>query len=195
MTHDDARSERNAADHADDLASLPPTGNGLREVMNAVPVLARVTWFTLGALVATTVTLLAVLRPWAHAPESERAPPYEGFPFADNAGVCQEYVALAALRTSHADAQSIVRRLATALPAIVRPDNLRVVRAFAPGDYWTIAVDAQPGAGDIARAGEVATAMNAIPGTGVRFEPVFYSSRHLYDTAHVLCMPRAAPAP
>jgi hypothetical protein len=167
----------------------PPAGNGLREVLGSLPALARVGWFSLGALVATAVTLLATLHPWSRARE-ERALPYEGFPFADNAGVCQEYVALATLQTSHEDARAFVRRLVPALPAGLRADNLRIVRAFVPGDYWTIAVDAQPGTGDQARAAAVAAEMNAIPGTGVRFEPVFYSSRRLYDTARVLCMPR-----
>lgn len=163
-----------------------------REVLSALPVLARVAWFALGALVATTLTVLAFLRPWSRARDAERAPPYEGFPFADNAGVCQEYVAMADVRTSIAGAQAIVRRLATQLPPTLRPDNFRVVRAFAEGDYWTVAVDAQPGAGDMQRAGAVAAELNAIPGTGVHFEPVFYSSRRLYETAHVLCMPRAS---
>jgi hypothetical protein len=30
-----------------------------------------------------------------------------------------------------------------------------------------------------------------LPGEGLHFEPVFYSSRRLYETARVLCMPRA----
>ena len=95
------------------------------------------------------------------------------------------------LRTSHGDAQNTLRHLIPSLPANVRPENLRVVRAFAAGDFWSVAVDTQPGAGNEAHARAVADAMNAIPGTGVRFESVFYSSRRLYETAHVLCMPRA----
>ena len=96
-----------------------PNGpNGLREVLWSLPALARVGWFALGALVATSATLVVVMRPWARGVrEPERRLPYEGFPFADNAGVCQEYVALATLRTSHADAQAIAGRLATSVPA------------------------------------------------------------------------------
>jgi hypothetical protein len=167
---------------------------GERELLGAVPPLARVGWFALGALVASTVALLLVTRPWARAAGSESAPPYEIFPFADNAGVCQEYVALATLRTSHEDARATVQRLLPALPTGVRPDNLRIVRAFAPGDFWTIAVDTQPGAGELAQAAAVAEELNALAGTGLRFEATFYSSRRLYDTARVLCMPRQAPA-
>src|SRR5687767_8620180 len=96
-------------------ASEPPAADA-RELLGALPTLARVGWFGLGALAATTVTLVVMLRPWARPREHERAPPYEGFPFADNAGVCQEHVALATLRTSHEDAQASARRLARVLP-------------------------------------------------------------------------------
>lgn len=177
---------------SDDSPITPavPSASGVREVLTAVPVLARIAWFALGVVLGTIVTLLALLRPWNRAKQNDTALPYESFPFADNAGVCQEYVALARLRTSHEDARAIVQRLIPALPPSIRPENLRVVRAFARGDYWTIAVDAQTGAGDIARARQVASEMNAIAGTGLHFEPVFYSSRQLYETAQVLCMPR-----
>src|SRR4051812_32613488 len=75
--------------------------NPAREVLGALPVLSRVVWFTLGALVATAVTLIAVTRPWTRARQSESALPYEIFPFTDNAGVCQEYVALANAQSTH----------------------------------------------------------------------------------------------
>ncbi|MEI8256439.1 MAG: hypothetical protein WCJ30_12265 [Deltaproteobacteria bacterium] len=164
---------------------------GAKEISGAVPALERLGRFSLGPAAATATTLLALLRPWRHERTAERALPYETFPFADNAGVCQEWVAMSSLQTSHEDAVATVRRITPSLPADVHADNLRIVRAFAPGDYWSVAVDAQPGAGDEARARAVAALMNALPGEGLRFEPVYYSSRRLYDTAHVLCMPRA----
>lgn len=172
----------------------PPTASGLREMLTSVQLLGRIAWFALGALCATAVTLGALRGPWGRRGGEDSAVPYEGFPFADNAGVCQEYVALATLRTSHADAQAITQRLVPALPPALHAENLRVVRAFAPGDFWTVAVDAQSGTGDQARATEVAGLMNSVAGTGLRFEPVFYASRRLYDTAHVLCMPRQSGA-
>ena len=161
-----------------------------REVFSAIPAVARAGWFAAGALVATAVALAVTLRPWTHSHQNDTSIPYEVFPFADNAGVCQEWVALAGLETSHDDAMAIVRRLIPVLPLDVRANNLRIVRAFAAGDTWTIAVDAQAGTGDPTRAGQIAELMNALPGTGLHFTPVFYSSRHLYDTAGVLCMPR-----
>ncbi len=181
-------------DRSDTLEPADGTDGGAREIFGAVPVLARLGWFSFGAAVATAITLLALLRPWRHERTAERALPYETFPFADNAGVCQEWVAMSSLQTSHDDAVATVRRITPSLPPDVHADNLRIVRAFAPGDYWAVAVDAQPGAGDEARARAVATLMNALPGEGLRFEPVYYSSRRLYDTAHVLCMPRANAA-
>jgi hypothetical protein len=167
----------------------------VRDVFGAVSTLGRIGWFALGALVATTITLIAMTRPWAHRRDNSPALPYEVFPFADNAGVCQEWVALASVQTSHDDAVAIVRRLAPQLPSTLRADNLRVVRAFAAGDWWTIAVDAQPGAGDAEGARTVANTMNGLPGTGMRFDATFYSSRRLYETARVLCMPRATVSP
>jgi hypothetical protein len=169
-----------------------PPADGVGEVLRAVPLLGRVGWFALGALVGGAVTLLAVLRPIGRSTSAERAPPYEGFPFADNAGVCQEHVALATLQTTQADAQAIAQRLAGSLPPDLRPSNLRVVRAFVPGELWTVAVDAEPGMGTPERAAQVAASLNTVAGTGLHFEPVFYSARRLYDTARVLCMPRAA---
>src|SRR4051812_17776924 len=90
----------------DETAALG--ANGVRDVLSAVAPLARAGWFALGCLVATTVTLAVVLRPWSRARHQDEASlPYETFPFADNAGVCQEYVALATVRTSHVDATAI----------------------------------------------------------------------------------------
>ncbi len=173
-------------------ASQPPANGELGEILGALPMLARLAWFAAGAVVAAAVTFLSFTHPWSRPRTDDRALPYEGFPFADNAGVCQEWVALgSSLRTSHADARAIVQRFISALPAGVRAENFRVVRAFAPGDFWTIAVDTQTGGGDEAHARDIAVALSALPGTGVRFEPTFYSSRRLYETAHVLCMPRA----
>ena len=169
-------------------SEAPPVAT--REVLFALPLFSRIAWFALGALIAMVLTLLAVLGPGSRSRDSEHARPYETFPFADNSGVCQEWIALAQLQTSHADASNVARRIAPLLAAPLRAENLRVVRAFVSGDYWTLAVDAQAGTGDEAGARRIADAVNALPGTGLRFSPVFYSSRRLYDTTRVLCMPR-----
>ena len=174
-------------------AGTPPV-NAAREVLGALPILSRVVWFALGALLATLVTLLAVAKPWARTRQNDVALPYEIFPFTDNAGVCQEYVAIASVQSSHEEAIATVRRVTPLLPAGVRADNLRIVRAFASGDRWTIAVDAQSGSGDLQRATAVAAEMNAVAAMGMRFEPMFYSARRLYDTAGLLCMPRQGVA-
>lgn len=183
--------------HEDPPSEGTSPGLLARNNSSALRVIARALWFALGALVATSVALVVLLRPFArHDAGQGAALPYETFPFANNAGVCQEFVALATeLRTSHTDAADTARRLAGSLPANVRAENVRVVRAFAQGDYWTLAVDTQPGTGDLETAARLATTMNAIPGTGIRFAGVFYSPRRLYDTAGVLCLPRDhAPA-
>lgn len=185
----------NRDERSDVLEPTDGDSGGAKEIFGALPMLARLGWFAFGAAVATTFTLLALLRPWHHEHASERALPYETFPFADNAGVCQEWVAMSSLQTSHADAVAIVRRITSLLPSTVHADNLRIVRAFAPGDYWSVAVDAQAGVGDESTARAVTLTMNGLPGEGLRFQPVFYGSRRLYDTAHVLCMPRANAVP
>lgn len=180
---------------ADGTAAASSSSRAVGDVLGGVSVLARLAWFAFGAAVATTLTTLVLLKPWHKPRNNENALPFETFPFADNAGVCQEWVALANIQTSHADAVATVQRITPSLPPTVRGGNLRVVRAFASGDYWTVAVDTQSGAGDEAHARDLAAQLNGIPGAGLRFTPVFYSSRQLYDTAHVLCMPRQTPTP
>ena len=185
--------ERNdVLDPSDGSGAVSSSSSAVRDLVSGVPVLARIAWFAFGAAVATTVVLLMLLKPWHRPRGGENALPYETFPFADNAGVCQEWVALANVQTSHSDAVAIVRRITPSLPTDVHGDNLRVVRAFATGDYWTLAVDTQSGAGDEAHARTIATLLNGLPGAGLHFDPVFYSSRRLYDTARVLCMPRTS---
>jgi hypothetical protein len=180
---------------SDGAAAASSSSRAVGDVLGGVSVLSRLAWFAFGAAVATTITALVLLKPWHRPRTNESALPFETFPFADNAGVCQEWVAVANVQTSHADAVATVRRIAASLPGGIHAENLRVVRALAAGDYWTVAVDTQSGSGDEARARAVADEMNGIPGTGLRFAAVFYSSRQLYDTAHVLCMPRQTPAP
>lgn len=194
MTRRDDRND--LLEPADGSGATTSSSSAVRDLVGAVPILARIGWFAFGAAIATTVTLLVLLRPWRHPHANESVLPYETFPFADNAGVCQEWVALASLQTSHEDAVATVRRITPSLPTTLHADNLRIVRAFSAGDYWTVAVDSQPGAGDEAHAREVANQMNiALPGAGIRFEATYYSSRRLYDTARVLCMPRANVSP
>ena len=94
-----------------------------REVFAAIPALARAAWFAAGAVTAAAVALGFTLRPWNHSRAGDNATPYEVFPFADNAGVCQEWVALAGLQTSHDDALAIVRRVIPALPSEVRAEE------------------------------------------------------------------------
>lgn len=146
--------------------------------------------FVLGTIIGVVVTLGATRTFSARQRVTPLRAGYEGLPLADNSGVCQEYVALATLRTTYTDALATARRLSTELPPPFRAEHLRVVRALAVGEVWTIAVDAQAGAGGIEMATQHATALNAIAGTGLRWTALFYGARELYDSAGVLCMPR-----
>ena len=146
--------------------------------------------FVLGAIVGVVVTLAATRTFSARQRVTPLRAGYEGLPLADNSGVCQEYVALATLRTTYTDALATARRLSSSLPPPWRAEHLRVVRALAAGEVWTIAVDAQAGAGGIEIATQHAAALNAMAGTGLRWTALFYGARELYDSAGVLCMPR-----
>jgi hypothetical protein len=160
-----------------------------REINAAASVLARSAWFALGVIIGIAATLVAT-RARAPRPEASARATYEALPLADNSGVCQEFVALSSLRTTYADALATARRIATALPSPLRVEHLRVVRAIAPGEHWTLALDDQPGAGTLARAQQDADLANTMAGTGLRWQGIFYGARELFDAAGVLCMPR-----
>lgn len=176
----------------------PPVSARAPEVLGSVSAVGRVAWLAIGLALGSGLTWLLTARPWVRngdggANAGASSAPYEGLPFADNAGVCQEYVALGGVRVPHAEARALAARLGPALPPSLRADNVRVVRAFAAGESWTVAVDAQPGAGDMEGARRVSNELNAtaaVTALPLRFEPVFYSTRRLYESAHVLCLPR-----
>jgi hypothetical protein len=166
-------------------AAPPP-----REIIAAAGVLARGVWFAVGVLVGIAATLVATRVGRSPRPEPSARGTYEALPLADNSGVCQEFVALSSLRTTYADALATARRIGPALPPPLQVEHLRVVRAIAPGEQWTLALDDQPGAGSLARAQQDADLANAMTGTGLRWRGVFYGARELFDAAGVLCMPR-----
>lgn len=164
-----------------------------KEMLAAVGWLARGVWFVLGVTVGVGGTLAVSRYNRVAGPSpSMHTNSFEALPIADNSGVCQEYVAIASLRTTYADAMSTAQRIAPLLPDPLRPEHLRVVRAIAPGEQWTLALDTQPGAGTFEQAARVAAIGNAMPGTGLRWTPIFYGARELFDAAGVLCMPRQA---
>jgi|LNFM01.1.fsa_nt_gb hypothetical protein len=168
-------------------------GTGSREVQAVATWLTRASWFALGVTVgiAGTVVVNRVTSARGVRDARPRAG-YESLPLADNSGVCQEFVAIASLRTTYADATATARRLSATLPAPLRPEHLRVVRAIAPGEHWTLAIDNQPGAGQLEEAQRVATIANQMAGTGLRWSALFYGARELYDAAGVLCFARQA---
>ncbi|MFO0558261.1 MAG: hypothetical protein U0269_09590 [Polyangiales bacterium] len=171
-------------------SNVPPPP---REMLAAAGWLARGVWFVLGVTVGVGGTLvISRLNRAPTPPASARSNSFEALPLADNSGVCQEFVAIASLRTTYSDAMSTAQRIAPSLPSPLRPEHLRVVRAIAPGEHWTLALDNQPGAGTLEQAGVVAGLGNAMPGTGIRWSPIFYGARELFDAAGVLCMPRQA---
>lgn len=175
----------------------PPSDSNVspapREVLAAAGVLARALWFALGVTcgVAGTVAVYRASRPREPAQPAQSAR-FEALPLADNSGVCQEFVAIGSLRTTYADASATARRLAATLPAPLRAEHLRVVRAIAAGEHWTLALDNQPGAGTLEQARVVADLGNTMAGTGIRWTPIFYGARELFDSAGVLCLPRQA---
>ncbi len=164
-----------------------------KEVLAAAGWLARAVWFALGVTVGIggTTAVHRIHRP-AQQPTTLHGNGFEALPLADNSGVCQEFVAIASLRTTYADATATARRIATTLPAPLRAEHLRVVRAIAPGEHWTLALDNQPGAGTLEQAQVVASLGNSMAGAGVRWTAIFYGARELFDSAGVLCMPRQA---
>ncbi|MBL8683329.1 MAG: hypothetical protein JNK05_29445 [Myxococcales bacterium] len=168
-----------------------PTAPAPKEVQAMASWLARATWFALGVTVgiAGTVAVNRATRTNAAIDPRPRAG-YESLPLADNSGVCQEFVAIASLRTTYADASATARRLSATLPPPLRPEHLRVVRAIAPGEHWTLALDNQAGAGQLEEAQRVAAIANQMAGTGVRWTALFYGARELYDAAGVLCFAR-----
>ncbi len=161
-----------------------------REVLAAAGWLARGTWFSLGVTVGIVATLVATRASRAPRADTVDRGTYEALPLADNSGVCQEFVAVASLRTTYTDALATARRIGPALPSPLRLEHLRVVRAIAPGEHWTLALDDQAGVGTLERAQQDATLANGMAGTGLRWQGVFYGARELYDAARVLCMPR-----
>lgn len=183
-------------------ASLPPPSAAetstseeqSNEVLVALPALGRALWFLLGAVTGAALAVLAVLQPWRHPHEAPL--PYEFFPFATNDGVCQEWVALAEQSGPRSQAEALRRTVAARLqPASgLRPENLRVVHAFEPGERFVLAVDAQRGVGDERRAQEVASQVVQLLPEGPRFRGRLYDVRELYDSAQVLCMPRQGVA-
>lgn len=172
---------------------VTPSPPAPKEVQAMATWLARATWFALGAIVGigATVAVTRATRSNATTDVRPRAG-YESLPLADNSGVCQEFVAIASLRTTYADATATARRLSATLPAPLRAEHLRVVRAIAPGEHWTLALDNQAGAGQLDEAQRVADLANQMAGTGVRWTALFYGARELYDAAGVLCFARQA---
>lgn len=171
-------------------SNVPPPP---KEMLAAAGWLARGVWFVLGVTVGVAGTLVITrLNRAPTPPASLRGNSFEALPLADNSGVCQEFVAIASLRTTYSDAMSTAQRIAPSLPPPLRAEHLRVVRAIAPGEHWTLALDNQPGAGTLEQAAVVASLGNSMPGTGVRWTPIFYGARELFDSAGVLCMPRQA---
>jgi hypothetical protein len=161
-----------------------------REVLAAAGWLARTTWFSLGVTVGVVAALVATRLTRAPRVETAQRAGYEALPLTDNSGVCQEFVAVASLRTTYADATATARRIAPTLPAPLRSEHLRVVRAIAPGEQWTLAIDNQPGAGTLEEAERVAQLANGMAGTGLRWSARFYGARELYEAAGVLCFAR-----
>ncbi len=171
-------------------SNVPPPP---REVLAAAGWLARATWFALGVTVGVGGSVLVQRNSQRQtAQQSARPNGFETLPLADNSGVCQEFVAIGSLRTTYADAMATARRIGATLPAPLRPEHVRVVRAIAPGEHWTVALDNQAGAGTLEAAATVAALGNAMAGTGIRWTPIFYGARELFDAAGVLCMPRQA---
>jgi hypothetical protein len=146
--------------------------------------------FVVGTLVGVLMTLAVSRVLTARQRPSVVRAGYEGLPLADNSGVCQEYVALAALQTTYTDAVATARRLSTLVQPPLRAEHFRVVRALVPGEHWTIALDGQAGAGSLEVAQQHAVVLNSMAGTGLRWTARFYGARELYDSAGVLCMPR-----
>ncbi|MDP3276619.1 MAG: hypothetical protein Q8Q09_15585 [Deltaproteobacteria bacterium] len=172
-----------------DESTQPESSVMPQEVLGVATLLSRALWFALGVCLGVGATMLA-MRTRREPVSTPVSRGYEALPITDNSGVCQEYVALASLRTSYADAAATARRIAPSLVAPLRAEHVRVVRAPAQGEHWTLAIDGQPGAGTLEIAQAHAQLANGIAGTGLRWSAIFYGARELFESAGVLCMPR-----